>query len=67
MAKATWVVTGFSPVRGFIDEHDFVEFHALASTQGVVIAPLADDLHVELSADKVLIGRPGGLTLSSSL
>ena len=62
-----WVVTGFSPVRGFIDEHNFVEFHALASTQGVVIAPLADDLHVELSADKVVIGRPGGLTLSSSL
>ena len=62
-----WVVTGFSPVRGFIDEHNFVEFHGLASTQGVVIAPLADDLHVELSADKVVIGRPGGLTLSSSL
>ena len=62
-----WVVTGFSPVRGFIDEHDLVEFHALASMQGVVIAPLADDLHVELTADKVLIGRPGGLTLSSSL
>jgi len=28
---------------------------------------LADDLHVELSGDKVVIGRPGGLTLSSSL
>jgi hypothetical protein len=62
-----WVVTGFAPVRGFIDGHDFVEFHALASTQGIVIAPLADDLHVELSAEKVVIGRPGGLTLSSSL
>ena len=32
-----------------------------------MIAPLADDLHVEISADKVVIGRPGGLTLSSSL
>ncbi|MGA8653738.1 MAG: tetratricopeptide repeat protein, partial [Xanthobacteraceae bacterium] len=62
-----WVVTGFAPARGFINEQDFVEFHALASTQGVVIEPLADDLHVELSADKVVIGRPGGLTLSSSL
>jgi hypothetical protein len=62
-----WVVTGLAPVRGFIDAHDFVEFHALASRQGIVIAPLADDLHVDISADKVVIGRPGGLTLSSSL
>jgi hypothetical protein len=61
------VVTGFAPARGFINEQDFVEFHALASTRGVVIEPLADDLHVELAADKVVIGRPGGLTLSSSL
>ncbi len=61
------VVTGFAPARGFINEQDFVEFHALASTQGIVIEPLADDLHVELAADKIVIGRPGGLTLSSSL
>lgn len=61
------VVTGFAPARGFINEQDFVEFRALASTQGIVIEPLADDLHVELSADRVVIGRPGGLTLSSSL
>jgi hypothetical protein len=67
VGDSLWVVTGFVPVRGFIDEHDFVEFRALASTQGVVIAPLADDLHVELSADHIVIGRPGGLTLSSSL
>ena len=61
------VVTGFAPARGFINEQDFVEFRALASTQGVVIEPLADDLHVELAADKIVVGRPGGLTLSSSL
>jgi hypothetical protein len=61
------VVTGFAPARGFINEQDFVEFRALASTQGIVIEPLADDLHVELAADKIVIGRPGGLTLSSSL
>ena len=61
------VVTGFGPARGFINEQDFVEFHALASTQGVVIEPLADDLHIEMAADKIVIGRPGGLTLSASL
>jgi hypothetical protein len=61
------VVTGFAPARGFISEQDFVEFHALASAQGIAIEPLADDLDVELAADKVVISRPGGLALSSTL
>ena len=55
------VVTAFGPARGFVNEQDFVEFRALASTQGIVVEPLADDLKVELSADKVVVGRPGGL------
>ena len=38
------VVTGFAPERGFINTQEFIEFRALASTQGVVIEPLADDL-----------------------
>jgi tetratricopeptide (TPR) repeat protein len=62
-----FAVTGFAPARGFINEQDFVEFHVLASTQGVVVEPLADDVNVELAADKVVVTRPGGLTLSSSL
>ena len=62
-----FVVTGFAPARGFVNEQDFVEFHALASTQGVVVEPLADDVNVEIAPDKVIISRPGGLTLSSSL
>ena len=62
-----FVVTAFAPARGFINAQDFVEFRALASTQGVVVEPLADDVNVELAPDKVVIGRPGGLTLSSSL
>jgi hypothetical protein len=61
------VVTGFAPARGFVNEQDFIEFHALASTQGIAIEPIADDIHVALDADKVVISRPGGLTLSSSL
>ena len=61
------VVTGFAPARGFINEQDFVEFRALASTQGVVIEPLADDISVDLAHDKIVVGRPHGLTLSSSL
>ena len=61
------VVTALPPARGFIDEHDFIEFDALASTLGVVIQPLADDVHVELAPDKVIVSRPSGLTLSTSL
>jgi len=62
-----FVVTAFAPIRGFINMQDFVEFHTLASTQGIAVAPLADDLDVALAADKIVIGRPGGLVLSNSL
>jgi tetratricopeptide (TPR) repeat protein len=61
-----FVVTALGPARGFLQDQDFVEFRALGSTHGVVIAPLADDLAVSLAADKVVLSRPGGLTLSSA-
>ena len=61
------VVTGFAPARGMINEQDFVEFHALASSQGVAVEPVADDIAMETAPDKVVISRPAGLTLSSSL
>ena len=61
------VATGYAPARGFIDTQDFIEFRVLASTQGVVIEPIADDVTVSLAADKVVIDRPSGLTLSPSL
>jgi tetratricopeptide (TPR) repeat protein len=61
------VVTAFAPARGVIRTQNFIDFRALASEQGVVIEPLADDLTVGLASDKVVISRPGGLFLSSSL
>ncbi len=61
------VVTAFAPARGFINTQDFIEFRALASTQGVVVEPLADDINMEIAADKIVISRPTGLTLSTSL
>jgi tetratricopeptide (TPR) repeat protein len=61
-----FVVTALAPARGFLKAQDFVEFNALASTHGVVIQPLADDVTVELASDRVVVGRPGGLTLSSA-
>jgi tetratricopeptide (TPR) repeat protein len=60
------VATALGPPRGFLKTQHFVEFRALVSTHGVVIEPLADDLVAELTADKIVLGRPGGLTLSTA-
>jgi len=59
-------VTAPGPARGFLSTQDFVEFHVLASTHGVVVQPLADDLSVDIAPDKVVIGRSAGLTMSSA-
>jgi hypothetical protein len=61
------VVTAFAPARGFVNERDFVEFRMLASAEGVVVDPLADDVKVELAPDKIIVSRPMGLALSTSL
>jgi tetratricopeptide (TPR) repeat protein len=62
---ALLAVTALAPARGFINGQEFVEFRMLASAQGVVVQPLADDLAVALSPDRVTLSRPSGLTLSS--
>jgi tetratricopeptide (TPR) repeat protein len=58
------VVTATPPVRGFIKRQDFVEMSLLESIHGVTIHPNSDDITAELAADKIILGRPGGLTLS---
>ena len=60
------VTTALGPARGFPKAQDFVEFRALASSQGVAIQQLADDLDVDLSSNKIVISRPAGLTLSAA-
>lgn len=60
------VVTALGPPRGFLKAQNFVELRALPSTHGVVVQPLADDITAELGADKITIGRPEGLSLSST-
>jgi tetratricopeptide (TPR) repeat protein len=61
-----FVVTALAPARGFVKPQDFVEFRALASTHGVVIQPLADDLTAEVTPEKIIVTRPGGLVLSDA-
>jgi tetratricopeptide (TPR) repeat protein len=58
------VVTALGPARGFLKPQEFVEFGTLVSTHGVVIQPRADDVTAEVSNDKIVVTRPGGLVLS---
>ena len=60
------VVTALPPVRGFIKRQDFVDFALLDSAHGVAIRPNSDDVGVEVGPGKVIVGKPGGLTLSSA-
>jgi hypothetical protein len=60
------VVTAPPPTRGLIKRQDFVELSLLESVHGVVVHPNSDDISAEVGADKVMLGRPGGLTLSSA-
>jgi tetratricopeptide (TPR) repeat protein len=60
------VITALGPARGFLKPQYFVELRALSSTQGVVLQPIADDVAAWLEADKITVGRPGGLSLSAT-
>ena len=61
-----YVATALAPARGFLKTQDFVEFRALASFHGVALHAIADDINVELAADKIILSRPSGLTLSGA-
>jgi tetratricopeptide (TPR) repeat protein len=64
--NALIVVTAPAPIRSFVKGQKFVEFRLPDAVHGVVVEPLSDDIAVELSGDKITIGRPGGLTLSAA-
>jgi hypothetical protein len=59
------VVTATPPIRGVIKRQDFVDFSLLDSAHGIAIRPNSEDVGVEVAPDKVIVGKPGGLTLSS--
>jgi hypothetical protein len=60
------VVTAPPPVRGFIKRQDFVELSLLESIHGVAVRPNSDDVTAEIAPDRIILGKPGGLTLSSA-
>ncbi len=59
-----FVVTARAPARGFIKRQDFVELSLLESIHGVAIRPNSDEVTADVGPDKVVLGKPGGLTLS---
>ncbi|MEW6769116.1 MAG: tetratricopeptide repeat protein [Pseudomonadota bacterium] len=61
------VVTAPAPASGLMKRQNFVEFSLLESIHGIVVQPNADDITMELSSDKAVLGRPGGLTLSAAM
>src|SRR5882672_5079870 len=60
------VITAPLPIRGFVKRQDFVEMSLLESIHGVAVRPNSDDVTAEIAADRIILGRPGGLTLSSA-
>jgi tetratricopeptide (TPR) repeat protein len=66
LGRTLLVITAAAPARGFLKTQEFVELHALATTHGIAVEMLVDDLKVELSADKVVLSRPAGLALSNA-
>lgn len=60
------VVTAFPPAQGFIRHQNFVEFSLLESSHGVVIQSGSDDVTIQIASDRIVLGRPGGLTLSAA-
>ena len=59
-----FVVTARPPARGFIKRQDFVELSLLESIHGVAIRTNSDDVTADVGPDKVVLAKPGGLTLS---
>jgi hypothetical protein len=53
------------PVRGIVQPRQFVDFQALATTQGIAVVPRADDVAVQLADGQLAITRDSGLTLST--
>jgi hypothetical protein len=52
--------------RAEITPRHYAEFALLPTAAGLVVAPLSDDLAVDVAGARVHIGRPGGLSITPS-
>lgn len=60
----TLTVVPTAPGRGLAVPRRFVECTLMRAAQGLVIEPHTDGLEIQVAADTVVIGMPGGLALS---
>jgi len=63
----TLVVIPAIPGRGMVAQKSFVDFNAIPTAAGLVIAPLADDVAVAVNQSRIRIGRPNGLVLNANI
>ncbi len=57
-------MTGRNSVSSLVKPLTFVDFRALATAQGLALAPVSDDLAVRAGIDDVTVTRDGGLAIS---
>ncbi len=59
------VVTVYPPAHGIVRRLRFVDFDALSSIHGLVIAPAYEGLNITLGAREIVLGSEDGLIVSS--
>ena len=57
-------VTALAPGKGFGDRRQTVDLTLLPTAQGLAVETPTDDLIIRAEGDRVMLSRPGGLTLS---
>lgn len=60
----TLIVVPAAPGRAMRGTHSYLEFAALQTASGLVLAPLGDDLDVTVAQSRISITRSGGLSLT---
>ncbi len=58
------IATATAPTAGLLRAQTFVDFHLLASAQGVALKPFTDDLVMRHAEDVLVVEREAGLQLS---
>jgi hypothetical protein len=61
------IATALGPARTVAKPYQFVEFGLPQTAHGLAVIPRSDDIVVRAGTDQALIGRAGGLTLTSDV
>ena len=61
------IATALGPARTVAKPYQFVEFGLPQTAHGLAVIPRSDDIVVRAGTDRAVIGRSGGLTLTSDV